>query len=403
MKTNSIQIGSLQLGGENPIRIQSMTNTPTADIDATVGQIVELFKAGSELVRITVNDSKASEAVPLIRRKLEEMKLMIPLIGDFHFNGHILLCRFPEMAQALDKWRINPGNVGMGKKRDENFEKIIQLAVQYEKPIRIGVNAGSLDQELLAKMMDANASIMVPISDEEVLIEAMVKSALQSASLAEKIGMNEENIIISVKMSEVKSMVKAYELLDKKLGELGKAYPLHLGLTEAGSGIQGLVSSSAALGILLNKGIGDTIRISLTPSPAGNRTDEVEACKQLLQSLGLRSFSPKVTSCPGCGRTDNKRYQELAEEVKKYIEEQMPVWKEKYLGVENMKVAIMGCVVNGPGESKAADIGISLPGSSEEPVAEIFQNGVSIKKLKDCDISQEFKKSILKYIQNTYA
>lgn len=403
MKTHTIQIGSIQIGGKNPVRIQSMTNTLTADFRATVEQIIELFQAGSELVRITVNDPEAAEAVPKIRKKMNDMNLMIPLVGDFHFNGHILLDRFPEMAKSLDKWRINPGNVGFGDRKDQNFETIIKLAIEYQKPIRIGVNVGSLDQELLKELMDQNAKASDPKSDEEVLIDAMVESALQSAQQAEKVGLAHDKIILSVKMSEVNSMVKAYELLAQRMQEQDLSYPIHLGLTEAGSGIQGMVSSSAALGILLNRGIGDTIRISLTPSPDGKRSDEVVACKELLQSLGLRSFSPKVTSCPGCGRTNNKGYQELAETVKKYIDDNMTAWKARYPGVENLKVAVMGCVVNGPGEARAADIGISLPGNSEEPMAEIFVKGKSLKKIGSSDISESFLQELDTYLEENYA
>lgn len=400
MQTIPVQIGAVGIGGKNPVRIQSMTNTPTEDVTLTVAQIKELVEAGSELVRVTVNVPEAAKAVPFIKQELVKMGYgHIPLIGDFHYNGHLLLARYPDCAEALDKYRINPGNVGMGEERAEHFRQIIEIAVKYQKPVRIGVNWGSLDQDLLTKLMDENAGLKNPKSDKEVIIEAMVQSALQSAAWAEQMSMKSDQIILSVKMSEIPDMVRAYELLHERCVEQKTMYPLHLGLTEAGSGMKGLVSSSAALGILLQKKIGDTIRISLTPTPNGNRSDEVEACKLLLQTLGLRSFKPLVTSCPGCGRTSNDLYQKMAAEITTYIDERMPDWKEKYPGVEKLKIAVMGCVVNGPGESQHADIGISLPGRSENPVAMVYVKGKLVKSLKGEKISEEFKSLVEELIQ----
>lgn len=385
------------IGSGHPIVIQSMTNTPTDDVVATVAQIKELADAGSEIVRITVNTPDAAKAVPEIKKKLVQLGYGdLPLVGDFHYNGHLLLDRFPECAKYLDKYRINPGNVGTGDLRAEHFSQIIKIALKNDKPVRIGVNWGSLDQDLLTKLMDKNAKTKKPKSDKEVIIEAMVKSAMDSAALAEKLGMKPNNIILSVKMSEVQDMVKAYELLDKKNK---KRYSLHLGLTEAGFGMKGIVASSAALGILLQQGIGDTIRISLTPSPDGKRSDEVEACKLLLQTMGNRSFKPLVTSCPGCGRTSNDLYQRMAKEISEYIDERMPVWKKKYPGVEEMKIAVMGCVVNGPGESQHADIGISLPGRSENPVAQVYARGKPVRSLKGDKIVEEFKKMVEEHLK----
>jgi (E)-4-hydroxy-3-methylbut-2-enyl-diphosphate synthase len=400
MQTITVQIGSVGIGGKNPVRIQSMTNTPTEDVTLTVAQIKELVDAGSELVRVTVNVPEAAKAVPFIKQELVKMGYgHIPLIGDFHYNGHLLLARYPDCAEALDKYRINPGNVGMGEERAEHFRQIIEIAVKYQKPVRIGVNWGSLDQDLLTKLMDENAGLKNPKSDKEVIIEAMVQSALQSAAWAEQMSMKSDQIILSVKMSEIPDMVRAYELLHERCVAQKKMYPLHLGLTEAGSGMKGLVSSSAALGILLQKKIGDTIRISLTPTPKGKRSDEVEACKLLLQTLGLRSFKPLVTSCPGCGRTSNDLYQKMAAEITTYIDERMPEWKEKYPRVEKLKIAVMGCVVNGPGESQHADIGISLPGKSENPVAMVYVKGKLVKSLKGEKISEEFKSYVEELIQ----
>lgn len=396
MKTLEVNIGKIGVGAENPIRIQSMTNTPTEDVKATAAQIIELAEAGSELVRITVNEPEAAKAVPLIKEELSRLGYGdIPIIGDFHYNGHLLLRRFPACAQALDKFRINPGNVGTEKK----FRQIIDIALKHKKPIRIGVNWGSLDKDLLTDLMNGNAKTENPKSDKEIITEAMVQSALQSAAWAEDMGMESNQIILSVKMSEIYDMVQAYELLHGRCVERRKMYPLHLGLTEAGSGMKGLIASSAALGILLQKGIGDTIRFSLTPAPEGKRSDEVEASRLLLQTLGLRSFKPLITSCPGCGRTDNKLYQKMAAEISNYIDKRMPEWKVKYPGVENLKIAVMGCVVNGPGESQHADIGISLPGRSEKPVAMVFLKGKMTKSLAGANIIEDFKKILEVYIQ----
>lgn len=404
METIAVQVGKIGIGGKNPVRIQSMTNTSTEDVVETVNQIKELADAGSELVRITVNVPEAAKAVPLIKEELVKSGYgHVPLVGDFHYNGHLLLARSPDCAQALDKYRINPGNVGSGDEREVHFRQIIEMAVKYQKPVRIGVNWGSLDQDLLMKLMDENANLKEPKSDKEVIIEAMVQSALQSARWAEAMGMKSHQIILSVKMSEVQDMVKAYELLHERCKLQGTLYPLHLGLTEAGSGMKGLVSSSAALAILLQQGIGDTIRYSLTPSPDGKRTDEVEACKLLLQTLGLRSFKPLVTSCPGCGRTSNDLYQKMAAEITAYIDERMLEWKVQYPGVEKLKIAVMGCVVNGPGESQHADIGISLPGKSEKPVAVVYVKGKIFKNLQGSDITQQFKELLDSHVRSHFA
>jgi (E)-4-hydroxy-3-methylbut-2-enyl-diphosphate synthase len=405
MKTHEVHVGNIVIGGDNPVRIQSMTNTDTSDVEATVQQIIELADAGSELVRMTVNVPNAAKAVPLIKAKLIEKGYgELPLIGDFHFNGHLLLTRYPECAQALDKYRINPGNVGLGEKHDEQFSQIIEIALKYDKPIRIGVNWGSLDPDLTTSMMDENAKLGKNAKpDREVLIDAMIASAHQSTELAERLGMPENKIIVSVKMSEVKDCVEVYQRYYRELEELKKAYPLHLGVTEAGAGMKGAIASSSALGILLNEGIGDTIRISLTPTPSSKRSEEVEACKLLLQTMGFRHFKPMVTSCPGCGRTSNKLYQEMAEEIGKYIDERMPDWGKKYPGVEEMKVAVMGCVVNGPGESKYADIGISLPGKMEKPVAPVIIRGKEHTTLKGENIIQEFKDILENFVSNTYS
>lgn len=405
MKTYEVHVGKVAVGGDNPVRIQSMTNTDTSDVEATVEQIIELADAGSELVRMTVNVPNAAKAVPLIKQQLIEKGYGdLPLIGDFHFNGHLLLTRFPECAQALDKYRINPGNVGLGEKHDEQFAEIIKVALKYEKPVRIGVNWGSLDPDLTTVMMDENAKLGDKAKpDREVLIDAMIASAHQSTELAERLGMPENKIIVSVKMSEVRDCVEVYQRYYRELEDRGKAYPLHLGVTEAGAGMKGAIASSSALGILLNQGIGDTIRISLTPTPNSKRSDEVEACKLLLQTMGFRHFKPMVTSCPGCGRTSNTLYQEMAEEIGKYIDERMPEWKEKYPSVVEMKVAVMGCVVNGPGESKYADIGISLPGKMEKPVAPVIIHGEEHSTLQGDNIIQEFKKILETFVKNTYS
>ncbi|MDP3976270.1 MAG: flavodoxin-dependent (E)-4-hydroxy-3-methylbut-2-enyl-diphosphate synthase [bacterium] len=391
MKTIAVQVGKIVIGGGSAIAIQSMINTPTRDVKRTVQQAEELIEAGSELVRITVNTPEAAQAVPYIKEQLVlDGYEDVPLIGDFHYNGHLLLTRYKGCAEYLDKYRINPGNVGFGDKHNYNFGLMVDVANQFKKPIRIGVNWGSLDQDLFTKMMDENGKRKQPKGDRDVVIDAMVESAIRSAQLAEKLGMPSNRIILSVKMSEVQDMVKAYQLLHKKLQQMRKPYPLHLGLTEAGAGMRGAISSSAALAILLQQGIGDTIRISLTPTPDRPRTDEVEACKLLLQTMGIRSFKPLVTSCPGCGRTSNEFYQKLAQEVNRHIEKKMKNWKEQYPGVEKLIISVMGCVVNGPGESKHADIGISLPGDMEKPVAHVYKDQTLFKTLQGKRITEEF-------------
>lgn len=401
IKTPTVKVRGIKIGGDHPIAIQSMTDTPTDDAKKTAEQIMQLADAGSELVRITVNTNLAAPKVPEIRKILDAKGYQhLPLIGDFHFNGHTLLQEFPEMAQALDKYRINPGNVGHGDKHDYNIETIIKIAMQYDKPVRIGVNWGSLDQDLLTEMMNRNAKLIKPKSDKEVIIAAMVESALRSAHLAEKIGLSQNQIVLSVKMSIVQDVIKAYELLSKQMSD--HPYALHLGLTEAGSGMQGIISSSAALAVLLQNGIGDTIRISLTPSQEQPRTKEVEACKTLLQAMGYRHFKPQVTSCPGCGRTDSTFFQKLAKDVNIQLEQKMQQWKEKYPRAKEMKVAVMGCVVNGPGESKHADVAISLPGKMEKPVAPVYIKGKFVESLSGKDISQKFMEILEKYIHDNY-
>lgn len=403
LKTPTVDIRGIKIGGKNPIVIQSMTNTDTADAESTVRQCIQLADAGSEIVRMTVNTNFAAPKVPEIRKMLDAQGYeALPLIGDFHYNGHILLKEFPQMATALDKYRINPGNVGYGDKHDYNFATIIKIAIENNKPVRIGVNWGSLDQDLLTEMMNKNAKLKSPKTDKQVIIYAMVESALRSAKLAEKIGLPQNKIILSVKMSIVQDMVKAYELLAKHMLKNKHLYALHLGLTEAGIGMQGLVSSSAALAILLQQGIGDTIRISLTPTPTQPRTKEVEACKTLLQSLGYRHFQPQVTSCPGCGRTDSTFFQELAEKTNSYIAKQMPIWQKEHPQVAQLKIAVMGCVVNGPGESKHADIAISLPGKSEKPVAPIFIKGKFVKSLTGKKIPEQFMEILEDFIKGHY-
>lgn len=404
-KTLEVQVGSIIIGGDNPVAIQSMTNTATYDVESTVAQAKQLADAGSELVRVTVNTPDSAEAIPEIRKRLDEDGYAhIPLVGDFHFTGHLLLKRFPACAEALDKYRINPGNVGTGDKRDENFSEIVKMAIQYNKPVRIGVNFGSLDQDLFTKMMEENAKLGdKALSDREVVRNAMVTSAMQSADLAESLGLASNKIILSVKMAELPEMVAAYKALHEECKKRNKMYPLHLGLTEAGPGMKGTVASSAALGILLHQGIGDTIRVSLTPTPDTDRADEVRVCTYLLQSLGLRSFKPMITSCPGCGRTTNTFYQKMAKEMSEYIDLRTKEWREQYPGVETLKVAIMGCIVNGPGESRDADIGISLPGDMEKPVAEVYKDGEKIMVLREeATILDEFKQFFEDYIQERF-
>lgn len=389
-KSQKVVIGKVNIGGGEPIAIQSMTNTDTADIAATVAQIIGLTNAGSELVRVTVNNEEAAQAVPRIREELLKHKCHTPLIGDFHYNGHLLLKKNPKCAVALDKYRINPGN-------EYDFNSMIECALRNGKPVRIGVNWGSLDRALLTKMMDENAKSRLSKSDQEVLIQTLVESALSSAKRAEKLGMPSNRIVLSVKTSEVQAVIQAYELLAKQCD-----YAFHLGLTEAGMGIKGLIASSAALGVLLQQGIGDTIRISLTPEAGEPRTREVEACQLLLQTMGFRQFRPLVTSCPGCGRTGNELFQHLTKEVNEYIATRMPVWKRDHRGIENLKVAVMGCVVNGPGESKHVDIALSLPGISEEPMASVFVKGKLFKTIRSGDIGLQFQDILEEFISTTY-
>ena len=391
-----VMVGDVPVGGGAPIVVQSMTNTDTADIEATIEQVDQLHLAGSELVRITVNNEEAAKAVPYIKEGLINKGVMVPLIGDFHYNGHVLLSKYPDMAQALSKYRINPGNTGT-KTRDKNFATIVEQAIKNEKPVRIGVNWGSLDQQLLAEKMDQNNQLSVPKSAKEVMFQTMVESAVRSSRLAEDVGLASDKIIISCKMSGVQDVIEVYSRLAKEI-----PYPLHVGLTEAGMGMKGMVASSAALSVILQQGIGDTIRVSLTPAPGADRSLEVNVAQQILQSLHIRSFTPQVTACPGCGRTKSTYFQELAEEIQEYIKESMPIWKEVYSGVEEMEVAVMGCVVNGPGESKAANIGISLPGTFEEPKAPVYMDGEHYTTLKGDHIGEEFRAILNDYIIRNY-
>jgi len=389
-------VRGVTVGSAAPIVVQSMTNTDTADAASTAQQVAELFEAGSQKVRITVNNDEAAQAVPEIRQRLVDRGLDVPLIGDFHYNGHLLLTKYPECAATLDKYRINPGNVG-SKRRDANFTTIVQAAIDHDKPVRIGVNWGSLDQDLLTQMMDANANSATPLDAKDVYMDAMLESALRSAALAEEVGLGHDKIIVSAKISVVPDLVECYRRLAKRCD-----YPLHLGLTEAGMGTKGIVASSAALAILLSEGIGDTIRVSLTPKPNGDRREEVFVAQQILQSLGLRSFAPQVTACPGCGRTTSTFFQHMAEDIQGYLREQLPVWRESKPGVVEMKVAVMGCVVNGPGESKHANIGISLPGTFEEPKAPVYVDGKLFTTLKGDNIVPEFLVILEEYVQRTY-
>ena len=393
-KTPTVWVGKVPIGSDYPVVIQSMTDTPTADIAKTLTQTIELIEAGSEMVRWTVNDDDAADAVVEIIKRLRDKGYHTPIIGDFHFNGHTLLRKYPICARLLDKYRINPGNVGKGERHDENFSAIVKVAIENNKPVRIGVNWGSLDQELLTQLMDENAKLKTPKDFKEVTYEAMIQSALTSAQLAQKLGLGKDKIILSVKMSILQDMVTVYSRLAAKCD-----YVLHLGLTEAGGYIQGISSSSAALGILLQQGIGDTIRVSLTPQPGVPRSREVEVCKNLLQSLGLRYFKPSVTSCPGCGRTSSNYFQYLAQDINTHIERKMPIWKKNFPGVEKLKIAVMGCVVNGPGESRHADIGISLPGTSEQPIAPVYADGKQMTTLKGEKIKEEFIEILERYIQ----
>jgi (E)-4-hydroxy-3-methylbut-2-enyl-diphosphate synthase len=385
------------VGGDAPVRVQSMTNTDTADAIGTAIQIKDLNRAGSEIVRITVDTPAAASAVPVIREQLDKMGIHVPLVGDFHYNGHTLLKDYPECAKALSKYRINPGNVGQGAKRDTQFSQMIEYACQYDKPVRIGVNWGSLDQDLLAKLLDENASHSSPKELRDVMSEALIQSALQSAQRAEELGLPGHQIILSCKVSAVQDLIAVYRNLAKRC-----EYALHLGLTEAGMGSKGIVASTAALSILLQEGIGDTIRVSLTPEPGAARENEVIVAQEILQTMGLRNFTPMVIACPGCGRTTSTYFQELASKIQTYLRHQMPVWKKDYPGVESMNVAVMGCIVNGPGESKHANIGISLPGTGESPAAPVFIDGVKAKTLRGDNIAEEFQIIVDEYVKTTY-
>ena len=396
-RTVTAIVGGVPVGSAHPIVVQSMTNTDTGDASGTALQVAELARAGSRLVRVTVNNDDAARAMPEIASRLADMGVSVPLIGDFHYNGHLLLAKYPGTAKTLAKYRINPGNVG-GKRRDENFRTIIQIALDNDKPVRIGVNWGSLDQDLLTTLMDENASSVEPRDAKEVYIEAMLQSALRSAFVAEEMGLGHDRIIISAKVSGVQDLLEVYRQLAARCD-----YPLHLGLTEAGLGSKGIVASTAALSILLSEGIGDTIRVSLTPRPGGDRTEEVNVAQQILQSLELQSFNPQVTACPGCGRTTSTFFQHMAEDIQTYLRDQMPAWRERYPGVIEMKVAVMGCVVNGPGESKHANIGISLPGTSEEPRAPVYVDGKLMVTLKGDAIVPEFLQILEEYVEKTYA
>jgi (E)-4-hydroxy-3-methylbut-2-enyl-diphosphate synthase len=389
-------VGGVPIGSDHPIVVQSMTNTDTADVPSTTQQVADLARAGSELVRVTVNNEASAAAVPEIVEALDRLGLAVPIIGDFHYNGHLLLTKYPACAQALAKYRINPGNVG-GKRHDENFRAIIDVALAHDKPVRIGVNWGSLDQSLLTQMMDANARRAEPADTRDVVMEAMVESALQSAALAEGSGMRHDRIVLSAKVSGVQDLVDVYRMLAVRCD-----YPLHLGLTEAGLGSKGIIASTAGLSILLQEGIGDTIRVSLTPAPGGDRTEEVRVGQQVLQSLGLRSFSPQVTSCPGCGRTTSTFFQQMAQEIQDYLQAKMPLWRSERPGVEHLKVAVMGCVVNGPGESKHANIGISLPGTAEEPKAPVYVDGRLLITLRGNEIVSEFLTILEDYVAARY-
>lgn len=396
-QTSKVLVGHVAVGGGAPVVVQSMTNTDTADAASTVKQIVELWQAGSEIVRITVNSPEAAAQVANIRQQLDAQGCSVPLVGDFHYNGHKLLSDYPDCAQALAKYRINPGNVGKGSKRDDQFSAMIETAIQYDKPIRIGVNWGSLDQEKMAKMMDENANSANPLPSDALMREALIQSALESAEQAEAIGLAHDKITISCKVSDVQDLVLVYRDLAKRCD-----YPLHLGLTEAGMGSKGIVASTAALSLVLQEGIGDTIRVSLTPEPGESRTKEVVVAQEILQTMGIRSFTPLVTACPGCGRTTSTYFQELAQDIQRYLREQMPTWRKQYPGVESMSVAVMGCVVNGPGESKLANIGISLPGTGEVPVAPVFVDGEKTVTLKGDAIAQEFQAIVEQYVATNY-
>ena len=398
-KSLQVKVGSVTIGSDNPVAVQSMTNTDTGEVSRTIAQIIELHKAGSELVRFTVQNLKMARAVKDIKKALGDLGYEIPLIGDFHYNGHQLLKEVPECADALDKYRINPGNVGFGEKHDDNFRAIIDIAKDYDKPVRIGVNWGSLDQSVLTKLMDDNTRSKTPKNADDIMVDAVVESAVQSVNKAIEYGMKPDKIIVSTKISEVPQMVRAYQLLSERIEQ-----PLHVGLTEAGLGSKGIAASAAALSLLLTQGIGDTIRVSITPTPNSSRTEEVIVARQILQSLDIRHFSPLVSSCPGCGRTTSIVFQEMAQELTGYLQERMPEWKSKgYKGVEGMKVAVMGCVVNGPGESKRANLGISLPGTGENPACIIYEDGKQTGSVKASDASEEFKRRIEAYVKSHYS
>ena len=392
-----MQVGPVTIGGDAPVVVQSMTNTDTADVEATVAQVADLARAGSELVRITVNNAEAAAAVPHIRERLDARGVGVPLVGDFHFNGHRLLAEHPACAEALAKYRINPGNVGSGEKKDAQFAAMIETALRYERPVRIGVNWGSLDRQLVARMMDENARRTEPLDADTMMREIMVTSALESAARAEALGLPRERIVLSCKMSGVQDLIGVYRLLASR-----SDHALHLGLTEAGMGSKGIVASTAALAVLLQEGIGDTIRVSLTPEPGGDRTREVQVAQEILQSMGLRAFMPAVIACPGCGRTTSTYFQQLAQDIQGYLREQMPVWREQYPGVETLDVAVMGCVVNGPGESKHADIGISLPGTGERPAAPVYIDGEKAVTLKGERIAEEFQAIVEDYVRRRF-
>src|SRR5215471_4667448 len=396
-KSVTAKIGNVRVGGDAPVVVQSMTNTDTADVPGTIEQVAQLARAGSELVRVTVNNDAAAKALPAIVEGLEKQNMRVPIIGDFHYNGHLLLTKYPECAHALAKYRINPGNVSVGRKDDNNFRAMIEIAAENQKPVRIGVNWGSLDQSLLTRMMDENSRASEPKDAREVTMEAMVVSALRSAEIAEDTGLPHDHILLSAKVSGVQDLIDVYRNLAARCD-----YPLHLGLTEAGMGAKGIVGSTAGLAVLLQEGIGDTIRVSLTPAPNGNRAEEVIVAQQILQSLGIRSFTPQVTACPGCGRTTSTFFQEMAEQIQSYLRTSMPVWKEKYPGLEELKLAVMGCVVNGPGESKHANIGISLPGTFEEPKAPVFVDGRLLTTLKGDRIVAEFIEILNGYVDSRY-
>jgi (E)-4-hydroxy-3-methylbut-2-enyl-diphosphate synthase len=397
-KRHAVKVGDVIVGGDSPVVVQSMTNTDTADIDGTAQQIIELAEAGSELVRITVNNDESAAAVPFIKERLQIRNISVPLVGDFHFNGHKLLSDNPACAEALDKYRINPGNVGRGAKKDAQFSEMIEIACRYDKPVRIGVNWGSLDQALLARLLDENAQQAVPRDLTAIMQDAVIQSALESAALAEEVGLGRDKIILSCKTSHVQDLVAIYRRLAAQ-----SDYALHLGLTEAGMGSKGIVASTAALSLLLQDNIGDTIRISLTPEPGGSRKKEVQVAQEILQTMGLRAFTPMVIACPGCGRTTSTYFQQLAEDIQSYLRNQMPVWRDKHPGVESMSVAVMGCVVNGPGESKHANIGISLPGTGERPIAPVYIDGEKDVTLKGDHIAEEFQALVEDYVVSHYS